>query len=250
LNTSPGKAHHAADTMSRLLSSSPDCQAPATVDTDIPCFPVNPDPTLLSAEDLVAHQHSDPTLRHISRSIGSDPSLEYDDFGAVGRVVPSGEFQVSLPPTLAANTPVTLVQPISYPTPERDARVRGDAHHLRREVVQGITSLQAKFSASPSAVTAVVDTLPHALQTEEIIRKQATDHDCQEFAALAGADSLFDHDASGALVLRAPLDGSRQIVVPASLQPRVLHLEHFPRTAGHPGVTRMFRTLRLNTSGE
>jgi Integrase zinc binding domain len=42
----------------------------------------------------------------------------------------------------------------------------------------------------------------------------------------------------------APLDQSRQIVVPLALQPRLLHLEDFPLSAGHPGVSRMIRSLR------
>jgi hypothetical protein len=63
-----------------------------------------------------------------------------------------------------------------------------------------------------------------ALQFDEIIRKHATDPECQQFAASAGADSLFDYEDSGVLVRRSPLDGALHIVVPKSLQPRVLHL--------------------------
>jgi hypothetical protein len=84
---------------------------------------------------------------------------------------------------------------------------------------------------------------PVALQVDEIIR-QATDPECQQFAASAGADSLLDYEDSGVLVRRSPLDGALQIVVPKSLQQGLFYLERFPRTAGHPGVTRMFRTLR------
>jgi hypothetical protein len=95
-----------------------------------------------------------------------------------------------------------------------------------------------------SAGILAAEVAPAALQLDEIIREQAKDPECQRLAALTGSDSLFDYEDSGVLVRRAPLDGALQIVVPASLQPRVLHLEHFPRTAGHPGVTRMFRSLR------
>jgi Integrase zinc binding domain len=61
---------------------------------------------------------------------------------------------------------------------------------------------------------------------------------------MAGPDTLFDVDDHGLLVRRAHLDGSRQIVIPAVLRSRLLHLEHFPKVAGHPGMTRMFRSMR------
>jgi hypothetical protein len=38
----------------------------------------------------------------------------------------------------------------------------------------------------------------------------------------------FDLDDNGVMVRIAPLDQYRQIVVPLALQPRLLHLEHFP----------------------
>jgi hypothetical protein len=85
---------------------------------------------------------------------------------------------------------------------------------------------------------------PVALQIDEIIREQATDPECQQFAASAGADSLFDYEDSSVLERRSPRDGALQIIVPKSLQQRLLHLEHFTRTAGHPGMTRNFRSLR------
>jgi transposase InsO family protein len=33
-------------------------------------------------------------------------------------------------------------------------------------------------------------------------------------------------------------------VVPAAFDPRLIHLDHYPRTVAHPGVTRMLRTVR------
>jgi Integrase zinc binding domain len=81
---------------------------------------------------------------------------------------------------------------------------------------------------------------------EELIRDQAKDPECLRAARHTGADSLIDYNEHGVLVRRAPLDGSIQILVPASLRPKLLHLEYFPRTAGHPGTTRMFRSMRKN----
>jgi hypothetical protein len=83
-----------------------------------------------------------------------------------------------------------------------------------------------------------VETLLAALKQEEIVRKQVSN------ASFQRKDSLYDFEYSGLLVRRAPLEGTTQIVLPKSLQARVLHLEYFPRTAGHPGVSRMFRSLR------
>jgi hypothetical protein len=81
---------------------------------------------------------------------------------------------------------------------------------------------------------------------EEPIRDQAEDQECLRAAHHTGADSLIDYNEHGVLVRRAPLDGSIQILVPASLRPKLLHLEHFPHTAGHPGITRMFRSMPKN----
>jgi Integrase zinc binding domain len=64
-----------------------------------------------------------------------------------------------------------------------------------------------------------------------------------EFSNLCGQNTVFDHDDAGLLVRKAPLDGSEQIVVPAALRPHLLHFEHYPRVAGHPGVSSMFRSL-------
>jgi transposase InsO family protein len=223
--------------MSRLRPSSADVPTPAQpVDTEIPCFTadVDDEPTLLPVEDLVALQLEDDGCQQISLLLGNDSSLDVDHAGTLGHILPSGEFQVIMPHALESSTPIAVIQDTSL--------VRGDAHELGREEVQGINH-QVKFSRSTVIVTPT-EVLPQALQLDELIREQATDPDCQEYSTHTGKESLFDHDASGLLIRRAPLDGTLQIVVPATLRPRLLHLEHYPRTAGHPGVTRMFRTLR------
>jgi hypothetical protein len=55
---------------------------------------------------------------------------------------------------------------------------------------------------------------------------------------MAGQDTIFDVDDRGILLRRAPLDRSWKIVIPAVLRHRLLHLDHFPKVAGHPGMTR------------
>ena len=79
---------------------------------------------------------------------------------------------------------------------------------------------------------------------EELVREQATDDLCRRLRTNFSARSLFDVDERGLLVRIAPLDGARQIVVLTALVARLLHLEHYPRTVAHPGVTRMLRTIR------
>jgi Integrase zinc binding domain len=57
-------------------------------------------------------------------------------------------------------------------------------------------------------------------------------------------DCIIDVEEDGILVRIAPLDKSRQIVVPWSLRPRLLWLEHFPVVAAHPGVSKMYEAMR------
>jgi hypothetical protein len=165
----------------------------------------------------------------------------------VGLVLPSGEFQLIVPTSNLRNAPVSVVQDVPYPY----SLARRDARHLRRGKVHGLEDNvpSGPQISSPCPVpvdtdTLAIEPLPAALQEEEIVREQVADSDFQRYAASAGKDSLFDFDESFLLVRRAPLDGTLQIAVPKSLQARVLHLEHFRCTAGHPGVSRMFRPLR------
>jgi Integrase zinc binding domain len=76
------------------------------------------------------------------------------------------------------------------------------------------------------------------------MREQATDDLCRRLRNETSARGLFDINERRILVRVAPLDGVWQIVVPAALIPRLLHLEHYPRTVAHPGVPRMLRTIR------
>jgi Integrase zinc binding domain len=89
-----------------------------------------------------------------------------------------------------------------------------------------------------------VDARPAAILMEEVIREQSNDPACQLWLTTTAADTLFDTDESGLLVRIAPLDKSRQIVVPAALQPRLFHLEIFLQTAGHLGLSRMIPSMR------
>jgi hypothetical protein len=155
---SPGREHHGADMMSRLCSPNPNVPVPTEmIDTEIPCSTVEAesDPTLLRVEDLVHEQLHDPECLQLSLSLGIGAMLDRDGFGTLGRVLPSGEFEVILPKSVAASTPLTVVQGTSFPNLDTCPCVRGDAHHLRREEYKGI---QDNFS-KPSAIVASTEVL-------------------------------------------------------------------------------------------
>lgn len=265
----PGKEHHGADTLSRLRPSDPSLAEPATaVDTEIPCFEVSrptfqfpppvvefyigqhetPTPVLL--EEFLVLQTDDLACRQLAAQHTPDVDQNLD--GVIGFVLPDGEFRVQLPASLQAQIPITIVEEPPLPI-SRPPRLRGDTSVLRRGVLAGIrydfpprglADLVSPSEAVLAATTQTEDVLPLALQLEEIRREQAADPWCRTLISSCDADSLFDLNDAGILVRKAPLDGVEQIVVPPTLRPRLLHLEHFPRVAGHPGVTRMFRSLR------
>jgi len=91
------------------------------------------------------------------------------------------------------------------------------------------------------------DALPTALTSEDIIRAQAADPECQAIkkALEDGAPSAnsYSHNEQGMLIRKAP-DWINQIYVPTALRGKILHMAHHTATAGHPGGTRMYLTLR------
>jgi RNase H-like domain found in reverse transcriptase/Reverse transcriptase (RNA-dependent DNA polymerase)/Integrase zinc binding domain/Integrase core domain/Chromo (CHRromatin Organisation MOdifier) domain len=83
-----------------------------------------------------------------------------------------------------------------------------------------------------------------AVTMEELRNAQTGDEACHKLLSLHSPSGIFDVDRRGLLVRVAPSDGANQIVVPSSLIRRILHNEHYPPSAGHPGAHRMFLTLR------
>jgi hypothetical protein len=86
----------------------------------------------------------------------------------------------------------------------------------------------------PSREVMATDEVPQAISCEEIRLEQAVDDECDARMSRV-KNGIIDVDEDGILVRIGPLDGSRQIVVPWSLRPRPLWLEHFPVVAAHPG---------------
>jgi RNase H-like domain found in reverse transcriptase len=102
---SPGKARHGADTMSRLPSTDPEIKSPLrAIDTEIPFFTVEAaavDHILLLVENLREIQTADPSCCIISTLLGAHLLVEYDELGAIGRLLHGGHFEPQLPNSCA-----------------------------------------------------------------------------------------------------------------------------------------------------
>ena len=87
-----------------------------------------------------------------------------------------------------------------------------------------------------------LQTLPLPVTRAEVIEAQTTDDFCQTVLARQSEtkDSKFFEDEGGILRRKNPHHPEYpQIVVPASLKPRILSLAHYHKLAGHPGQSRM-----------
>ncbi|CDF38002.1 unnamed protein product [Chondrus crispus] len=105
---------------------------------------------------------------------------------------------------------------------------------------------QPEVGAPASAVAPPQDDLLAPLTLEEIAEEQRVDDFCQTVLARQSEsrDSAFFEDHHGMLKRRHPLDPDLvQIVVPRTLQARLLQLCHAPTIAGHPGQNRMYFAL-------
>jgi RNase H-like domain found in reverse transcriptase len=123
---SPGKKHHGADTMSRLQT---ELEVQPPLYTEIPCFTVedDDDPGPTSIEDLIESQHTNLKCRQLCDSLVISSAVDYDSHGVIGNVLPSGEFQICVPPTLTTSA-LVVTELASIPS----MRVREDAQQLRR----------------------------------------------------------------------------------------------------------------------
>lgn len=80
---------------------------------------------------------------------------------------------------------------------------------------------------------------------EEFIREQEKAPDFREYSQKIVLPTLhFNFDQNRYLICMSPLDGALQKSVPKSLCDRVIELSHKPITAGHPGDSRLFQTIR------
>ena len=93
---------------------------------------------------------------------------------------------------------------------------------------------------------AVQDIVPENISENEWIMAQSHDFLWQTLLHKSGsdADSPYSLTEQGILVRQSPSTGERQVVVPESLRPRLLHSYHYSAVAGHPGIRRMYETLK------
>jgi hypothetical protein len=87
---------------------------------------------LILVGNLRDTQAADSSCCQLSTLFGAQQLVYYDNFGVLGRLLPSGYFEPELPELLRKTTPVTVIQNLPLPLPESPPHVRVDASHLRR----------------------------------------------------------------------------------------------------------------------
>ena len=88
---------------------------------------------------------------------------------------------------------------------------------------------------------------PTKLTIPEILKSQRMDAFCQTVMSRQALklDTLFYEDDDDLLRSQHPRQSDiKQNVMPESLRPRILKLEHYSRLAGHPGQTRVYQHVR------
>lgn len=105
-------------------------------------------------------------------------------------------------------------------------------------------SVLAMEAGQAQPVQEPVDVNPISL--EDLRQAQDTDPYCKQIRAdIETSDApRFDDNDVGVLVRVSPIDGSRAYVVPERLRQKILLLAHHSRLGGHPGINKMYYTLR------
>jgi len=85
---------------------------------------------------------------------------------------------------------------------------------------------------------------PEPVEFEDVVEAQQTDDYCVEMSTRVerGTAKAFFRNEHHALYRRTP--SGNQLVTPKSLRERVLTLEHHAAVAAHPGMNRMYYTMR------
>jgi hypothetical protein len=79
------------------------------------------DPSLVVRDDLRVAQQADPTSHDPLTLLGANPQIEFDEFGILERMLPSGEFQVTIPALGDLPLPISIV--CDAPLPEENSNV-------------------------------------------------------------------------------------------------------------------------------
>jgi len=87
---------------------------------------------------------------------------------------------------------------------------------------------------------------PAPIPAEELLRAQGADGRCRQLRAVidSGKPTRFVLDEEGRLVRRQPTTDVMQVYIPEALRARVMGLEHYPTSKGHPGVQRMYAAMK------
>jgi hypothetical protein len=73
---------------------------------------------LLLREDPILAQMADPACSRLLTDVGVHPQLDVDEFGVLGRVMPSSEFQVTVP-SFSNEVPLPIAVFAEVPLPRR-----------------------------------------------------------------------------------------------------------------------------------
>ena len=127
------------------------------------------------------------------------------------------------------------------PEPTENISLVTSAININSDKIQNTSVNSESLLVAPVQPTAV-----SALTPEEIILAQASDKFCADKLGevRSGIQSAFRENIKGILVRISPNDYSEQIVLPKPLRQRVLYIAHYSKSAGHPGGTRLYATLR------
>jgi hypothetical protein len=187
-------------------------------------------PSLVNPDVLLGAKSWDPSCIHLREHLGPHPLIDVDQNGLLGVVLSSSEFQLAIPPLPGIPLPVTIVHDVPLPIHSENVTGDMDVPDLRRGDIQ----FENRFVMEPSSEFMATEEVPQAISREEIRHEQAVDDECEALRMSRVKDGIIDVDEDGILVRIAPLDGLRQIVVPSSLRPRILWLEHFHVVEAHP----------------
>jgi len=86
---------------------------------------------------------------------------------------------------------------------------------------------------------------PPPITSEELLRTQGADGRCQQLRAVidSGKPTPLGLDEEGRLVRRQPTAEVMQVYIPEAIRARVMRLEHYLTSKGHPRVQRMYASM-------
>jgi hypothetical protein len=232
-------------------------------------------------DTLFEYQCRDPIARHQSEARLFDPTWEYDNHGILGHRKISGEVEFYVPPAFRNDGPCSIIYPVAGDGSDLTVGVIGgnSARKFTPSLLgipePGLTSRRLPVTCPPRRLLTRAryspDGLPRsscvglavALTTEdrnviptgkeqnvttvssdELRSAQAADDTCKRLLTQTSKSSVYDLNDDGLLERASPRDWSQQVVIPKDLDSKILCMEHYPPSAGHPGAHRMCSTTK------